>query len=121
MEKYQEDATNYDVYNTMLIGCQLWFEHNDQEYGKCILNHFEDIKSDSGASYVMTACDMLSHKKFAEYHEEAKCMLRYVDKVYDDDSSLFLANMKCDFPMVIRTRTTYGDGSEKTTTRSYTK
>jgi hypothetical protein len=119
VKKYEGDAQSPDTYNTMLIGCQLWFEHNKQKFGKCMLDHFEDVRSDEGSSYLSAACDLLSQSQHVKYHDGAKCMLGYVSKVTNEESKLFFSNLKCKVPLKIETTTTHQDGSTTTTIKEY--
>ena len=119
VENYKEDAQAYDAYNTMVIGCQLWFEQSEEKYGKCLLEHFEDVKSEEGTLYLTVACDLLSHDTFSPYHGGAECMLDYVDKITDDDSKMFFINLKCNLNLNQSTTTTHQNGSTTTTTKKY--
>ena len=113
-KKYKDRANTYDTYNTMLIGCQLWFEHNNEKFGKCMLEYFEKVKSSSGTIYLSAACDLLSQNKYRSYHKGAECMLRHVNKITDENSKMFYINIKCDLDLENRTTTTHEESNETT-------
>jgi len=115
--KYKDKANSFDAYNTMLIGCQLWFDHNKEKFGKCMIKYFEDVKSSSGSTYLSVACDLLSQNKHRSYHKGAKCMLRHVNKITNENNSMYFANIKCDLDLEYSTTTTHGNGRKTTKTK----